>query len=106
MSYSFEREVWGGRFKARIGVGVGWWSIEVQSTDGDVSMSFKATCCTVKTCLWIHNVFLTYVNTVALLVENPSLATEVMAFVQNLYRTVTEDEMTEILGKQVCKTKW
>ena len=99
MSLSLERVVEGGRFRARIGVGVGWWSIEVQSTDSDVSMSFKATCRTVKTCLWIHNMFLTYVNMVALLVENPGLASEVMLFVQNMYRTVTEEEMAEILRK-------
>jgi len=104
LGYSFERVVEGGRFKARVGVGVGWWSIEVQSVDGDVNMLFKATCRTVKTCMWIHNVFLTYVNTVALLVENPGLATETMLFVQNLYRTVTEEEMAEILGKQAGET--
>jgi hypothetical protein len=105
VSLTLYREVVGGRFKAKIGVGIGWWSIEVQSTDGDVSMSFKATCRTVKTCMWIHNMFLTYVNTVALLVENPGLAAEVMAFVQNLYRSVTEEEMAEILGKQACETE-
>jgi hypothetical protein len=99
LSLSLERVVEGGRFRARIGVGVGWWSIEVQSVDGDVSMSFKATCRTVKTCLVIHNMFLTYVNMVALLVENPGLATETMLFVQNMYRTVTEEEMAEILRK-------
>jgi hypothetical protein len=104
VSYSFEREVVGGRFKAKIGVGVGWWSIEVESTDGDVSISFKATCRTPKSCLWIHNMFLTYVNTVALLVENPDLATEAIQFVQNLYRTVTVEEMEEILKKQTSST--
>jgi hypothetical protein len=78
--------------------------MEIESVDGDIGMSFKATCRTVKTCLWIHNMFLTYVNTVALLVENPGLATEMMLFVQNLYRTVTEEEMAEILGKQAGET--
>jgi hypothetical protein len=105
VSLTFYREVVGGRFRARIGVGVGWWSIEVESVDGDVCMSFKAACRTVKTCLWIHNVFLTYVNTAALLVESPGLATETVLYVQNLYRTVTEEEMAEILGKQAGETK-
>jgi hypothetical protein len=49
--------------------------------------------------------FLVYVNTVALLVENPGLATEVVSFVQNLYRVVTEEEMAEILEKQASETK-
>jgi hypothetical protein len=99
LSLSLERVVEGGRFKARIHVFIGGWGIDVQSTDGDVGMSFRATCRTPRTCMWVHNMFLTYVNMVALLVENPGLATEATLFVQNMYRTVTEEEMAEILRK-------
>jgi len=98
----FEREVTGDRFRVRVGAGVGWWSIEVGSLDGDVGMSFRASCRTPKSCLWIHNMFLVYLNAAALFVENPDLVSEAMQFIQNLYRTVTEEEMAEILKRQAA----
>ena len=80
----FYREAEGGGFKARIYFDTTGWRVEVESRDA--SMSFSAACRTVETCRWFHNMFLTLVNMVAVMVENPSLVFEVSQFIQSLYR--------------------
>jgi hypothetical protein len=90
----FERHFQTDRFRVKVYVDAGGWSIDVVSDAAD--MSFKASCHTPKACLWVHQIFLLYAYVVAMMVGRPDLATEALQFTQELYRHVPEERMVEL----------
>ena len=94
MGIWFERLFQTDRFRVKVYVDAGGWSIDVASDTAD--MSFKASCHTPKACLWVHQIFLVYANVVAMMVGRPELVTEVLQFTQELYRHMPEERMVEL----------